>query len=103
MNIYVGNLNAQTGEQHLRELFGQYGKVTKINIIMDHATGQSQGFGFVEMDDRADGNEAIRKLNKLNFMTHYLEVSEARPNTSVRPGANFSQRGADPVKKLKKK
>lgn len=85
MNIYVGNLNAQTNEGHLRELFGQYGNVGAVNIIMDDESGRSKGFGFVEMDSRHDGEEAIRRINKLNFMTHYLDVNEARPKPTAGP------------------
>jgi|GEM_PF-1607061 len=82
MNIYVGNLHNNMSEAQLRDLFSEYGKVLSVKIIMGMETGQSLGYGFVEMDDRADGQRAVRKLNNLNFMNMYLEVSEANP----RPG-----------------
>jgi len=83
MNIYVGNLNNNTSEQHLRELFRSFGKIESVNIIMDTETGQSKGFAFVEMEDSADGWKAIRSLNGMNYMNQYLEVNEARPRPAV--------------------
>lgn len=83
MNIYVGNLHGNMSEAQLRDLFSEYGKVSSVKILMDMETGQSLGYGFVEMDDRADGLHAVRKLNNLNFMNMYLEVSEA----NQRPGS----------------
>jgi RNA recognition motif-containing protein len=99
MNIYVGNLNPSTNEGHLRELFQPFGKITSVKILMDHGTGLSKCFGFVEMDVRNDGNQAISRLNNMNFMSHFLEVNEARPNSNTRPGQNFSFRVAEQAKK----
>jgi len=79
MNIHIGNLHSNVSEAQLRELFKEYGKVNSVKIIMDMETGQSKGFGFVEMDERTDGIRAVNKLHNLNFMNMYLEVSEANP------------------------
>lgn len=103
MNIYVGNLNAATREPHIKELFLPFGKVINVKIIMDFKTGQSQGYGFVEIDSRIDGNEAIRKLNNFSFMDSSLEVYETRPNTSVKPGRTFSPRAVHATQKTEKK
>ena len=76
--IYVGNLSYQTTENDLRILFGQVGQVDSVNIITDRNTGQSKGFGFVEMsNDEAD--EAITRFNGTEVNGRALTVNEARP------------------------
>lgn len=77
MKIFVGNLHENASEEHVRELFKKYGRVGEVKIIMDMETGHSKGFGFVEMDDPADGRVAITKLHNLNYMNQFLEVAEA--------------------------
>ncbi len=76
-NLYVGNLPFGTTADDLREAFGQYGTVTRAQVIADKETGRSRGFGFVEMDDGAD--EAISNLNGAMFQGRTLTVNEARP------------------------
>ena len=78
MRIYVGNLPYNSTEAELRGLFEDLGSVTSASIVMDRETGRSRGFGFVEMDDSA-GNEAIEKLNGMQFDGRSLVVNEARP------------------------
>lgn len=77
MNIYIGNLDTDTTEQHIRNLFREIGKVTSVKIILDMDSGRSKGFGFVEMDDAADGQKAIGRLNETEFMGQQIIVSEA--------------------------
>ena len=103
MNIYVGNLNPATNEGQLRELFQPFGKILSVKVLMDFNTGLSKGFGCVEMDVRQEGNQAINKLNNMSFMSHSLEVNEARPNSSVRPGQHFSFRDSDARQQAAKK
>ncbi len=79
MDIYVGNLSYQTDDQQLRELFEQYGKVTSSRVITDRFTGQSKGFGFVEMPDNAEANAAIAALNEQEHMGRNLRVNESQP------------------------
>jgi len=75
--IYVGNLPFEVSEDDVRQLFGQYGDVTKVNLISDRETGRSRGFGFVEMSpDLAD--QAIDKLDGMDFGGRNLRVNEAR-------------------------
>ena len=62
MNIFVGNLAFSTTDYDLRQLFEPYGAVDKINIIIDRYTGQSRGFGFVEMPDSTAAKAAIQGL-----------------------------------------
>jgi RNA recognition motif-containing protein len=76
-NLYVGNLPFNTTEQELSQLFGQYGTVTKAQVIMDRETGRSRGFGFVEMSSGAD--EAIAAMNGAEFQGRRLTVNEAKP------------------------
>jgi RNA recognition motif-containing protein len=85
MNIYVGNLSHQTAESELRQMFEQFGEVTKVSIITDKFTGQPKGFGFVEMATTEAGQAAITGLNGQEVGGRNLNVSEARPRTD-RPG-----------------
>jgi RNA recognition motif-containing protein len=79
MNIYVGNLPITATEADLRNLFREFGRVASVKILTDMETGQSKGFGFVEMDDHTDGRRAIKKLNDMQFMDQVIQVSEAIP------------------------
>jgi RNA recognition motif-containing protein len=79
MNIYAGNLNWQTTEAELQELFGAYGQVDSVAIIKDKYTGQSRGFGFVEMPNDAEGQAAIDALNGTEFGGRALKINIARP------------------------
>ena len=79
MNIYIGNLPYSTTEDDLRQLFAEYGAVTSANIIKDRDTGNSKGFGFVEMESQADGQKAIDNLNGSSVSGRNIKVNEARP------------------------
>ena len=76
-NLYVGNLPFQTTADDLRDAFGQYGTVTRAQVVADRETGRSRGFGFVEMEDGAD--EAISKMNGVDYQGRTMTVNEARP------------------------
>src|SRR6266496_1153326 len=88
-NLYVGNLSFQTTADDLREAFAQHGAVTRAQIVSDRETGQSRGFGFVEMADGAD--QAIAQLNGVEFQGRSLTVNEARPREE-RPRAGGASR-----------
>ena len=75
--IYVGNLPFSATEDEVRDLFGEFGTVTSVNLISDRETGRPRGFGFVEMEDGAD--EAIEKLHQADMGGRSLNVNEARP------------------------
>lgn len=79
MNIYVGNLPFGVSEDDVRQAFAAYGTVSSVSIIKDHDTGQSRGFGFVEMPDSAEGQAAINALNSKPLKGRPLKVNEARP------------------------
>jgi RNA recognition motif-containing protein len=76
-NLYVGNLAFSTTSSDLEQLFGQYGTVTKAQVITDRETGRSRGFGFVEMSDGVEA--AIEATNGAEFQGRQLTVNEAKP------------------------
>jgi RNA recognition motif-containing protein len=86
MNIYVGNLSREVTEQELRQEFEAFGKVASVNIIKDRYSGQSRGFGFVEMATKEEGQAAIDGLKGKSLKGRELDVSEARPRTEGRRG-----------------
>ena len=81
MNIYVGNLSFNTAEENLRQAFEAYGEVSKVNIITDRDSGQSRGFGFVEMPSKGEAEAAMTGLNGQELDGQALNVNEARPRT----------------------
>lgn len=76
-NLYVGNLPFATTDADLKEAFGQFGTVTRAQVVTDRETGRSRGFGFVEMSDGAE--QAIEALNGAMFQGRTLTVNEAKP------------------------
>ena len=79
MNIYVGNLAYSVTEDDLREAFGGFGELISVNIIADKFSGRSKGFGFVEMQEASEANEAIEELNGKDLKGRNLKVNEAKP------------------------
>ncbi len=77
--LYVGNMPYTTTEDELRTLFGQAGNVTSVAVIKDRDTGQSKGFGFVEMANQADAQKAIGMFNGHRMGERTLTVNVARP------------------------
>ena len=78
-NIFVGNLDFNTSEEELRQLFQSYGQVDRVSIMTDRDTGRSRGFGFVEMANAEEGEKAIAALNGSQIGGRKLNVNEARP------------------------
>jgi RNA recognition motif-containing protein len=79
MNIYVGNLAWAVTDDDLKEAFAPHGEVTSATIIKDKFTGQSRGFGFVEMPNNAEGQAAITALDGQDLKGRAIKVNEARP------------------------
>ncbi|MBU0656954.1 MAG: RNA-binding protein [Gammaproteobacteria bacterium] len=79
MNIYVGNLPYKITENELRELFGAYGDVSSVSMIKDKMTGQSKGFGFVDMPNSDEATAAINGLNEQAVQGRNIKVNEAKP------------------------
>lgn len=80
-NIFVGNLSYGATEESIRSLFESYGQVERVSIVTDRDTGQSRGFGFVEMTNDAEAEKAIAGLNGHELAGRDLNVNEARPKT----------------------
>ena len=78
-NIFVGNLNFRTTQEELHAAFSQFGTVERVNIVTDRDTGQSRGFGFVEMTNRQEAETAISQLNGAELNGRAMNVNEARP------------------------
>lgn len=79
VQIYVGNLNYRMTEETLQELFAKYGEVVSAKIIKDKYSGRSKGFGFVEMENKEDGEKAIQELNDSEVEGRNIRVNFARP------------------------
>ena len=79
--LYVGNLTYGTNDDTLRQLFEEHGAVTSAQVIMDRDTGRSKGFGFVEMANEQEAQNAITALNGKQVDGRALTVNEARPKT----------------------
>lgn len=79
MNIYVGNLSYQSTEADIKQAFEAFGAVASVSIIMDHDTGRSKGFAFVEMPDAKEAQAAIAGLNGKDLNGRAINVNEARP------------------------
>ena len=86
MNIYVGNLSYEVIDEDLRQAFEVFGQVESVNIIKDRFSGESRGFGFVEMPDKAEAESAIKDLNGKEMKGRMLNVNEARPRSETRRG-----------------
>jgi RNA recognition motif-containing protein len=76
--IYVGNMNYATTEEQLADLFAQFGNVVSADVIVDRFSGQSKGFGFVEMESEGDARTAIENLNGRELDGRQLRVNEAK-------------------------
>lgn len=77
MDIYVGNLVYEVGDEELNSAFSQYGEVESARVLMDRDTGRSRGFGFVKMPNREEGEAAIAGLNEADLQGRPLRVREA--------------------------
>jgi cold-inducible RNA-binding protein len=86
-NIFVGNLNFRATEESLRALFERYGVVNSARIMTDRDTGRSRGFGFVEMANDSEADQAITALNGYSMEGRALNVNEARPKPERSFGA----------------
>jgi cold-inducible RNA-binding protein len=93
MKIYVGNLSYEVTEQDLRLAFEPFGQLESAIIISDKYSGQSKGFGFVEMNSKAEGQAAIESLNGKELKGRALNVNEARPLTESRGSKGGYNRG----------
>ena len=79
MNIYVGNLPYSVTESDLKEAFSEFGEVPSVRLVSDKFSGQSKGFGFVEMPNDSEADAAIKALNESSFKGRNIKVNQAKP------------------------
>lgn len=87
MTIYIGNLSFQATEDDLREVFAEYGAVSRVSLPTDRETGRKRGFAFVEMEDESKEDEAIADLDGAEWLGREIRVNKAKPRESFR-GSN---------------
>jgi len=92
VNIYVGNVLREATEDDLRQAFEAFGQVTSVKIITDKYTGDSRGFGFVEMPNHQEAQSAISGLDGRDLKGSALKVNEARPRDDRRGGFGGKRR-----------
>jgi len=92
MNIYVGNLSSDVTGDDLRQAFGAFGQVESANVIMDKISGESRGFGFVEMPSKDEATAALAGMNGKDIKGRAVSVNEAKPKTD-RGGGGGGRRG----------
>ena len=80
--LYVGNLSYSVTKEDLEKIFSEYGKVSEAILIEDRSTGRSKGFGFVEMEDSASADQAIKALDGKDIQGRNIRVNPAQPKTS---------------------
>ncbi len=93
MNIYVGNLAKETTEEQLKQAFEPYGQIGAVSIIKDKFSGESRGFGFVEMPSKEEGQAAITALNGKDVGGRTLKVNEAYERGAGGGGGSRGGRG----------
>jgi cold-inducible RNA-binding protein len=94
MNIFVGNLSKDVTEDDLQNLFSEFGNVRSVKVIKDLFSGESKGFGFLEMPALAEAQKAINELNTKELKGKKIAVNEARPrNEKRRPGGGGGRGG----------
>ncbi len=95
MNIYVGNLSTDTSEDELRQAFAAFGEVASVRIVRDGATGESRGFGFVEMPAEEQARTAIQEMNGKELKGNALTVEQGRARPAA-GGGGRPPRGQGP-------
>ncbi|HUQ97488.1 MAG TPA: RNA-binding protein [Chitinophagaceae bacterium] len=95
MNIYVSNLGFNVQDEDLKQIFASYGEVSSAKVISDKFTGQSRGFGFVEMSDNEAAKKAISELDQKSFDGRAIKVMEARPKEDRPSGGGGYQGGGN--------
>ncbi len=93
MDIYVGNLSYDVSEENLRQAFEAFGQGSSAKIVKDKYSGQSKGFGFVEMPSAEEAQSAINQLNGKELKGRTLNVNKARPRTESGRGGGGGGRG----------
>jgi len=90
VTIYIGNLSFQASEDDIRDVFAEYGTVTRISMPMDRETGRKRGFAFVDMEEEAHEDAAIAALDGAEWLGRDLRVNKARPREDNNRNTRFS-------------
>lgn len=93
MNIFVGNLAFKVTDEELKALFAQFGEVKSAKVIKDKFTGDSRGFGFVEMATASEAESAISNLNGMDLEGRKIRVNEANPREERPRSSSHSRQG----------
>jgi len=88
VTIYIGNLSFEAEEDDLRNIFDEYGKVSRISMPKDRETGKKRGFAFVEMDSDEEEEKAIEALDGAEWMGRIIKVNKAKPRENRRSGGD---------------
>jgi RNA recognition motif-containing protein len=99
-NIFVAKLDYGVTQEDLQSLFEQFGKVNKVSLAMDKETGKSKGFAFIEMDDEASAQEAIKQLDNTNLKGREIAVKQAEDRSASKGGSR--ERGSERDNRLEK-
>ena len=91
MNLYVGNLPFNVTEDDLKEKFSEFGEVGNINLIKDSFSGESRGFGFVDLPNNSEADKAIKALNGSQYMGRVITVNQAKPREKNSRGGGRSR------------
>ncbi|NEW84116.1 MAG: RNA-binding protein [Mariniphaga sp.] len=92
MNLFVARLNSSTTTKDLQKLFSHYGLVSTVKVILDHITGQSKCYGFVEMPNTHEAHEALKELDETSFQENIISVRESQStNGHSMPGRLTTQ------------
>jgi RNA recognition motif-containing protein len=81
MKLYIGSLNYSTTEDEIDRLFSDYGSVESVSLVKDNQSGQSRGFGFIEIPNNSDADKAIKALNGSSFQGKVIKVNQAQPKS----------------------
>ena len=95
MNIFVAKLNFSTTSEELQSLFEQFGSVDSAKVIVDHETGKSKGFGFVEMSNDEEAQKAIDELNGATVQGRAIVVNKSEPKPEGERRSFNNNRGGD--------
>lgn len=97
INLYVGNLPYSVVDKDLEELFAPFGPVASAQVIIDRRSRRSRGYGFVEMENEADGKKAVEALNDTEFQGRQLRVDESKPRENKRERGTTTAPSAGPA------
>jgi RNA recognition motif-containing protein len=93
VTIYIGNLSFQASEEDIRDVFTEYGEVTRISLPIDRETGRKRGFAFVDMADESKEDQAISELDGAEWLGRELRVNKARPRSNNGGGGGQGRSG----------